>query len=180
MGTHDSLLYFPQVQTYLNQQINRRQPDTNVKFYKGRDHIQQMAYNALRAKDEILGYTYRSWLEAIGPSTHKYFWNELVANQIRLRDIYSDEYLKSMQDQTNSRHVPDIPYIDKLIDSRYIPSSKLKIDHQLDIYNDVIALYTWKGDDIFGVEIYNSKVASMQRQIFNLIWPLASPSPPKT
>ena len=59
--------------------------------------------------------------------------------------------------------------------SPVIPSQILNISHQMDTYDDVLAMYNWHQGEIFGVEIHNDKVAQVQRQIFEIVWKLAIP-----
>ena len=166
---------FPQVQSYLNQQINRRQPDTNVKFYKGVSGIQQMASNVLNASGEIVGYTQTDFDPVVGNKFATWFYNEIIANNLHMRDIYSDRYIDSVGGVTHLGQTP--PNISGHFASRYLPPEKIDVVHTLDIYNHTVAFYDWQGpeSEIFGVEIYNPKVAAMQKQIFELLWNLAIP-----
>ncbi|MBI5452275.1 hypothetical protein HY945_02345 [Candidatus Gottesmanbacteria bacterium] len=43
----------------------------------------------------------------------------------------------------------------------------------MDIYNEIVSIYHWHEGEIFGVEIYNEKVANMQRQLFEMVWRMA-------
>ena len=52
----------------------------------------------------------------------------------------------------------------------YLPQSILAIPHQTDIYNEVVSFYSWNEGEVWGTEIYNAKVANMQRQLFELAW----------
>jgi hypothetical protein len=56
---------------------------------------------------------------------------------------------------------------------RYLPDSVLHLNHNMDIYDDTIAIYYWEENDVFGVEIQNQKIADTQRSIFELLWKLA-------
>ncbi len=38
-----------------------------------------------------------------------------------------------------------------------------------------MAVYNWTDGDVFGVEIYNNKLVTQQKQLFELIWQLATP-----
>ena len=64
-------------------------------------------------------------------------------------------------------------------ESRYIPPGLLKIDHQLDVYNDVVAIYNWYEGEVFGIQIVNEKVADFQKQLFDLVWKQANLKPEK-
>jgi len=157
---------FPQIGNLITQQKILQQPTTKVVFYRGVEGIKQMGWNTLQAKKEVLGFTYRQYSEIVGEKfTHKWY-EEMFARKICFREIYSDTYLKSLK-------TPLTTSKDPLFQQRYISSKILDINHQSDIYNNVVTHYNWYEGEIFGVEIYNEKVAQMQKQIFNIVWKMA-------
>ncbi len=163
---------FPQVQELILANVGQNQADTRIQFYRGERGIKQMGWNLLRAKNEILGYTYRKYQDIVGPDFYEQLFTELALKKIQFRDIYSDQYVQSvgnMHEQIKKQYqLP--PLFHSLNHSRYIPSNKLDIEYQTDIYNDVVAYYNWYEGEIFGVEIYNAKIARFHRQVFELIW----------
>lgn len=159
---------FPQVKTLLSGLSPSDRPGTKVLFYRGEEGLQQLAWNALRAKDELRGYTYRLWESAIGEKFARKWFKEAILRGFKMREIYSDEYLKSVKGIKSLVTLPEFKNFSYV--SRYIPSKTLTIDHQVDIYNDVVAYYNWFKGEVFGVEIYNKKIAAMQKQIFDIIW----------
>jgi DNA-binding MarR family transcriptional regulator len=163
---------FPQVSRYLSQQIEERRHPSQVKFYRGISGIQQMAWNELQAKDGIVGYTQSRFSKAVGEQFAQDFYEELFFNKIPMLDIYSDNYVESMGglDKLGEVNKP----FNKYFGSRYLPNDKLSIIHTMDIYNDVVAIYDWQGKDIFGTEIHNTKVAAFQKQIWQLLWDIAT------
>ncbi len=143
--------------------------ETKVVFYRGGEGIKQMLWNTLRAKKEIVGYTYRIMSDITG---RKFAWKwnqEFNFLHLSGRDLYSDEFLKSKKNPDNIEpgNWDNWP-------SRYISPKILDIQHQMDIYNDVVGIYNWHEGEVFGVEIYNEKVAKMQKQIFDIVWKLAN------
>jgi len=158
---------FPEVATLLSGNIGLNKDSTKVLFYRGKDGIKQMVWNTLRTKGECLGYSYINLDDALGKDLAEKWRYEIVARNIKFRDITCE-----MKYFEYSEHTKVAGYND-LSQTRYIPKEQLHIDHQVDIYNDVIAFYSWKVDDIFGVEIYNKTIVRMQKQIFNLVWKLA-------
>jgi sugar-specific transcriptional regulator TrmB len=52
----------------------------------------------------------------------------------------------------------------------YIDPKVFTIEFETYIYNNVVALLSYDKDDIFGVEIYNDKLARQQEQLFDLLW----------
>lgn len=150
-----------------------KQPGTKVMFYRGVDGIKQMIYNVLRTKGELVGFSFKDIRSITGNTFADHFYQECVDAKLKIRDIYSDEYLKSIKPEefTTVRY----PALTKLWQSRYLSPDKLSVQIQMDIYNDVTTFYHWHDDDIFGVEIYNEKVAKFHRQMFELLWLQAIP-----
>ncbi len=58
--------------------------------------------------------------------------------------------------------------------ARYVSPTVFTIEFEVYIYNNIVALLSYEKEDIFGVEIHNSKLARQQRQLFDLLWRQAS------
>ena len=158
---------FKDIKLLLSGSVGMNDPETKVLFYRGKDGIKQMVWNVLRAKGEVVGYTYSPISEAIGKKFLRKFVLEFERRNLYFRDVYTDKY--------NDKNNPDAQYYSlKRFEGRVIQSKVLEIDHQMDIYNDVVSYYKWYEGDIFGVEIYNKSVAKMQRQLFEIVWKIAS------
>ena len=150
-----------QATNILTQLQAREQAETKVKYYKGKAGIEQMVWNVLKAKNEIVGYTFRDLSHFVGEKFMGEFASEFKRRKLSMRDIYSDEYVSSKpidNDWGGS------------IDSRYLSGDILFIPHQMDIYDDVVTFYSWNEGEVWGTEIYNPKVAQMQKQLFELAW----------
>lgn len=135
--------------------------ETKVRYYRGKQGIEQMVWNALSAQGEIVGYTTRDLSDFVGERFMKDFVTEFRTRNIKMRDIYGDEYQES-------KHI-QYDWGEK-IDSRYVPKNILTIKHQMDIYDETVSFYRWVGEEVFGVEIVNKEVAEMQKQLFELAW----------
>lgn len=140
------------------------QTGTKVLFYKGSEGIKQMVWNVLDAEKEVVGYSYRALNEIVGDDFMKNFKREFIFKNLSFRDLYSDQYNKT-KNKDKYRNDENRHFI-----SKYVPSPILNIDHQIDIYNNVYAIYNWFEGDVFGVEIYNDKVTNLQKQIFEILW----------
>ena len=158
---------FPEIEKMVEQMSLGVVSPTKVKFYRGKDGIKQMVWNVLRAKSEVVGYTYRDLSEFIGESYMQEFASEFVRRNLKMRDLYGENYKESKKIQYAwMGH----------IESKMVSDSILTIDHQMDIYDEVVSFYNWHEGEVFGVEIYNPKVAKMQRQLFELAWKVGSGS----
>ncbi|MBI3577292.1 hypothetical protein HY086_04605 [Candidatus Gottesmanbacteria bacterium] len=146
---------------------NLKQPGTQVLFYRGVSGMKQMIWNVLRAKD-FRGYVYQNWNDVVGDRFVEQWSRDFEATGVKARDICSDEYLRN---RLTSRFIGNWDNWTR----RYVPSSVLTIDHQIDIYNNVVAYYYWEEKEIFGVEIYNERVSRLQKQLHDVLWKMATP-----
>jgi sugar-specific transcriptional regulator TrmB len=152
---------YPAISRVLDSLSAEQTADTKVKFYRGRHGIEQMVWNVLKAKSEVVGYTYRDLADFVGKKFMDEFAAEFVRRNLTMRDIYGDEYMRGNKDSQNWQGH---------IQSRYLSEKILVIPHQMDIYDDTVSFYNWQEGEVFGVEIYNPKVALHQKQLFELAW----------
>lgn len=142
-------------------------PITKVLYFNGRDGLRQMLWNQLNTKTEILAYSYRVLQEAAGVKFFDNWSEEFGLRKLKIRDLRGNEFLQSI-----------LPYKKVYVEGemwRYIPPEVLDINYELDIYDNVLAIFNWYEGEVFGVEIHNQKVANMQRQIFETFWKIAKP-----
>jgi len=140
---------------------------TQVRYYRGIAGIKQILWNETKADKDLIGYTYRNLQEVVG---HKYFEEyarELEKNGVVTRDLRCDSFLNSSDSPEFVRR-----HIDKSA-WRYLPDEVMHLTHNLDVYNDVVAMYYWQYNDVFGIEIQNQLIADMQRSIFETLWKMA-------
>jgi len=132
--------------------------------YKGVDGLKQMNFNLTKAEGE-----YRTF-ELAGLDKHlgTHFAN-------KMREKYVDNELTSYDLTNNPDRLQesgaDLP--DAHI--RYIDPGLFAIEFEMTIYNNCVALLNYDHEDIFGVEIYNDKLARQQRQLFDAMWATAKP-----
>ena len=155
--------------------MGHSQADTRVQFYRGERGIKQMGWNILRAKNEVVGFTYRAYEEIVGKDFEDELFTEMLLKKINFRDIYSDAYLESVSNLKQKVQATHQKPFHQIITSRYVPANVLRIEHQVDIYNDVVAHYNWYEGEVFGIEMYNPKIADFYKQLFELVWKQAEP-----
>ena len=103
----------------------------------------------------------------------KYFdhWAEEFGKRgLSSREIRTDVFDKSFAEKPNS-----ICFHMSNVQIRYIPSKDFPITHGITIYDDVMAIYDFWENEIFGIEIHNKKVADMQRIFFETYWEMGKP-----
>lgn len=166
---------FPQIKKNIFALSDLGQNLTKVLYFRGQEQVARMAWGALKTKDIFRGYSYRQFAELIGFRNALAFKDDWNRSGNKGREIYSDIYRKHLREKPNLDTGKWLNW-----EARFLPSSKLNITTQYDIYNDTIAIYNWYEGEIFGVLIRNQKVADMQKQIFDLLWEKAKPTLPQS
>lgn len=138
--------------------------ESRIVEYRGVDGLKQMNFNLTKAQEEF------RVLELAGLDKHlgKHFADNM-------RSLYQQNNLQSY-DLTNNSNRASEPGIEvSKAQARYIEPAVFKIEFETYIYNNCVGLINYDTSDIFGVEIYNAKLASQQKQFFDLIWQQAQP-----
>jgi len=158
------------------QTLTQNVPANNVVYYHGRDGIKQLVWHMLRCKGLFRTYSSAFWDEILGERFSLQLNAELLKRNFKLHDLYSDQYIEYKKQWLKTHGHK--PYGDwGFWKSRLISEKILKIDQNIDVYNDVISYYYWEGDTTFGVEIYNERIAQFHKQMHDLTWKIAKPMP---
>lgn len=134
--------------------------------YRGADGLKQMNWNLTKAKKEFRVFE----LESLSGHLGKHFAE-------KLRSTWAEKAIRSF-DLTNNPNWKLESAIDRykdLSEARFIAKSTFLIEFETYIYDNCVALLSYEKEDIFGVEIYNEKLARQQTQIFDLLWSQATP-----
>lgn len=162
----ENLNIFSQAVKSLSQ---KGQQKVNVVYYRGVEGLKQMTWNVTNAKEVWRTYSYRFWNDIFGDRFTTKINRELIEKKLKVRDLYSDQYIeykKRWMQEKGKKPEGDWSFWN----ARYIPEKIVKINQNVDIYNDTVAYGYWDDDDIFGVEIQNQRIADMQKQIFDVLW----------
>lgn len=127
--------------------------------YRGIDGLKQMNYNLTKAKKEF------RVIELAGLDKHlgKYYANKM-RQRVKERGL-------TTYDLTNNPERISEPGIESANNHvKYISPGIFSIEFETYIYDDCVGLLSYSNDDIFGIEIYNQKLARQQRQLFDLLW----------
>lgn len=158
-------LQIPDIEQIASEAMGRQK--TQVKYYRGVEGIKQILWNESKAKSEIVAYTYRNLIEVVGKEFFEEYARELEKNKVKMRDLRADAFMESAKREIFvRRHIEKSSW-------RYLPDSSMNLTHNLDVYDDVIAMYYWDDNEVWGVEIQNARMAAMQRSIFETLWGIA-------
>jgi len=165
---------------YIVQHNLRRAQNLSNRFFeftqtidrlKQKDMPTSMLWNELSAKTESMCFVYKIFDAFIGQDFFDHWASEFGKRKLKSREIRTEIF-----DQSYIESPDEICFLIKNIKIRYISSKKLPMTHGMTIYDNVVAIYDFWEDQIFGVEIYNQKVADMQRIFFETYWKKAKPT----
>lgn len=146
-------------------------PATRVQFYSGIEGYKQVLWNESKAKTEVVCFVE----SLVQPKATKTFFERWVAqcneNNVHFREIHGDTFRKSKQEWYKTHSNLHLDHYE----DRYISEREFPITHSWDIYDDVVAYYSWKDNEIFAFEIYNKDIADVQRRFFEMIWARSKP-----
>ena len=140
-----------------------------VRAYEGIEGFKQMAWHELKAKGELLALGGGD-LEEIVPDLR---WAErhrerTVSAGYRVREILNSE-IDLPTFIGNQSYLQQ--YSCRGISARIVP-----LDNQITIYNDTVAIFSWRQQKKVGLEIVSRTYAATMRSIFETYWKLAEPA----
>lgn len=143
--------------------VVRTSSPTNSKVieYHGVDGLKQMNWNLTKAEKYFKVYELTGLDKHLAPHFAE-----------KLRQTWTDKGIRSYDLTNNPDHVlsTKIEGYSELSEARYISPDTFAIEFETYVYDNVVALLSYEDGDIFGVEIYNEKLARQQEQLFNLLW----------
>lgn len=158
----------PSLLSQLNQLTNlNMNTQSKVVVYEGVEGLKQVSWNSLQANKTLRVFEKEHISDFLPLDFAEKFREEQVKRQISTLDL------------SNKSSFAGFTQVKELVKNyshfRYIDPLKLKIDFEVLLYNDVYATYTYHESEIFCVEIHNSQLAMMQKQLFDFVWHEAKP-----
>ncbi len=157
--------FLPELENRLNRQTIKS-PLTKVQFYKGKDGAKQMLWNQTNSNTETVSILYQNMQSHTGEDFYLRWAEKCNMRKIPIRSIVGDEFIASQKawyDNSTSR---------KLVNwqGRYLSSDIHEITFWTCIYDNVVAYFDWHEQEIYGIEIYNQKLADANKSFFEALW----------
>jgi DNA-binding transcriptional ArsR family regulator len=144
-------------------------PTTRVQFYHGPEGIRQMLWNELQNKSGLLGYRFQILDAGTGLTFMDRWAVEFESQNLRCRVLYGDDFVQSWHNRRPpGRRIDGVEY-------RFIDPNIFPITHSCDVYDDVTLYFNWRGEEVFGIEIYNQQIADAQRVLLHGLWDQSTP-----
>ncbi|MEM6997710.1 MAG: helix-turn-helix domain-containing protein [Patescibacteria group bacterium] len=162
------LTTLPSIQQTLQSIASPEVGGTKIFQYKGVEGLKQANYNLTKAKGEYRVFEMAP-LEGHRNIT-KHFARKM---QQRTHDAGLTTY--DLTNNPKRREIAD--ETDKLRDKTkiaYIDPKVFEIEFETYIYDDVVGVLNYEHDDLVCLEIHNPALASQQKQLFDLVWAMAT------
>jgi len=156
-----------EIQTY-----SQKKNQIKVIHYSGPQGIKQLLWNVLSAKDGVYGFGYRTLREITGNTFFDKWWDEIVRRKIKNYVILNSQTSQMKNKYSTAENIYKIHKVkaEEIWEEKIISKKVLEVTEESFIYNDIFAVIQWEKDEVFGVEIYNKKVADQEKSIFDVLW----------
>lgn len=143
---------------------------TEVRYYQGPKGLEQLMWNTLKAKKEMVGYSTYGRREFVGAAFVKRYVEEFRRKHLKDRVIINPlpetiEYIKKYVLSGDAHQQSDTPDL-----IRYLNAEQIYISGDTTMYNDTFSVAYWLNGEIVGVEIDNKEFVKTQRSIFETLW----------
>lgn len=157
----DAKKSLPQALQTLSLISNQDLSKSKVLHYSGTKGLKQVIWNQKRAKNNIRTFVCEKMSKYLDFDIGDEVRLEFVKNKVTINELRN---VKHIPKWTNVVEIPK-----SLWKVRYIPPSEIEMDFEFVIYNDVLSMYGLDNEDIFCVEIYNSKSSQMMKKMFDFL-----------
>jgi sugar-specific transcriptional regulator TrmB len=135
---------------------------SKVLYYEGLEGLKQVSYNTTRANGVLRVFEVSHLGDFLDEDFSEQIRKEYLRKKIITRDLTNQKSFKSFSKNKE--------FIKKCSEFRFIDKKDLEIKFETLIYNDVYVTYTYQGNEVFCIEVYNQQLADMQKQLFDFIW----------
>jgi len=136
--------------------------ESKVEYFVGRKGLEQITYNSLRADGELMIYETKANMEG--------FVSKERAEEFRRIWLEREVTIRQLTNQRDMEAFTEVgELVERFWDIRYLAPEVLEIKFETLVYNDVVAMYSVTGREVFGIEIHNRNLAKMQGQIFRAV-----------
>ncbi len=135
-----------------------------VRYFEGFEGIKTLYADTLSSKTEILNYSNSKEIRAHWPDYDTEYVKERAHRKIFLRGIAPDDehgrWVHS-QDKKSFREI------------RLVPKEHFNFTNEINVYDDKVAIVSFKDVPLIGMIIESLEIANTQRDIFKMAWEYA-------
>lgn len=135
-----------------------------IRYFEGLEGIKAIYADTLTSKTEILNYSNSYEIRKKWPNYDQEYVEKRAQKKIYLRGVCP----KDKAGETV--HAQDKEYYREM---RLIPSDQFDFTNEINIYDDKVAIISFK-DELIGMIIESIEISNSQRAIFNMCWQFVS------
>jgi sugar-specific transcriptional regulator TrmB len=136
-------------------------------YYEGLPGLLAMTWNTLDAKKGGIRIWELSEMTSFIPDeTSEDIRREFVRREIYVRQLTNISKYPAWTKVTE--------FVKKFWQIRYLDPQKIKISFEIAVYNNVVAMYSFKEQIPYCVELHDESLAQMHKQMFDLAWEKAN------
>ncbi|MBN1374189.1 transcriptional repressor [Candidatus Dojkabacteria bacterium] len=140
----------------------QNQKSFEIKSYTGIEGLKQVTWNSSKAKGILRIFEINEMSAFLNYDFCEYTRLEFVKNKVQTHELTNEPAIEGWTNVTEM--------VKNYWQLRYVDPNELSMGVEILVYNNVVALYNYVDGEIFCVEIYNARLAKMQKQIFDFIW----------
>lgn len=135
-----------------------------IRYFEGLDGIKAIYEDTLASTTEILNYSNSREIRNHWPEYDEEYVAQRVKHKVYLRGISPmDEHGKWVQSHDHATHR----------EIRLVPSNEFTFTNEINIYDDKVAIISYKDVPLIGMIIESLEIANTQRDIFKMAWEFA-------
>lgn len=135
-----------------------------IRYFEGLDGIKAIYEDTLSSKTEILNYSNSREIREHWQNYDEEYVTKRVKHKIYLRGISpADEHGEWV-------HEHDKEYFREI---RLVPANQFTFTNEINIYDDKVAIISYKDKPLIGMIIESVEIANTQRDIFKMAWEFA-------
>jgi predicted transcriptional regulator len=140
--------------------------NTQVLFYRGKEGLEQITWNSTKAKGIFRIYEIGNMNAFTDAKFAEKVRFEFEHKKIPHRQLTTHTHTPAFLSQVSKNYWLN----DDFWELRYVSPEEIDFKFEIFVYDDVYAMYTFKGDEVFCIEVHNQLLADMQKQIFDFVW----------
>ena len=131
-----------------------------IRYFEGLEGIKAIYTDTLTSQSEILNYSNSAEIRKTWPTYDEDYVQKRAEKKIFLRGLAPKDKAGQIV------HAKDKEYYREI---RLIPSDKFNFTNEINIYDDKVAIISFK-DELIGMIIESHEIALSQRAIFEMCW----------
>jgi len=131
-----------------------------ITYFEGIEGIKHVYAETLKSKTEILNFSNSAEIRKKWPNYNKEYVEKRAKKKIFLRGLSPKDQAGEIVEAENEKYYREILLID---------DKKFTFSNEINIYDDKVAIITFK-QDLSAMVIESQEIADSQRTIFNMTW----------